>query len=46
LPAFKIQRRFLGQILSALALPQWVNLEVLGSVAQLERAAGMAGLAT
>jgi len=45
LAALKIQGGFLGEILAALTLPQRVNLDVLGSVAELQRAPGMAGLA-
>ena len=41
---FKIQRRFLGKVLAAFALAQGMKLEVLGLVAGLKRATGVARL--
>ena len=45
LAALKIHRGLLGKILTALTLQQGMDLDVLGRVAALERAAGVAGLA-
>jgi hypothetical protein len=44
LAPFKIQRRFLGKVLAAFALAQWMNLDVLGLFAGLKRATGVARL--
>ena len=46
LAALKVQHRFPGEILTALTLLEWVNLDVLGILAALEGAAGVAGLTT
>ena len=45
LAALKVKGGFFGEILAALTLQQWVNLDVLGSVVELESAARVAGLA-